>query len=242
MVRRVLVCIFLMCIAGFHESYAEDEDDKNTLAVEYPDAGKPEGKLAEFFGMKKIAWLGIDFRKAKFIGMDIDFEGPEMLRLKYIPIWNYLVKKYGQQFSGAFGLESKDMPIDYEKMVDLNGGVAGLRIIPEDEKMKQLSFEQIGELVKLYSTGTGVDTGAAIVVDEFNYPKRRAVMHLVLIDMRTKKIIFSVRSVSKASGAYVGMYWFSAIRRMMKEVSRQYGGWKNKYPLKDDDLPFKGRY
>lgn len=177
-----------------------------------------------------IAWLGIDFSQARFIGDYKKFRTEaDALRLMealnelmIIEKTKYDVRKMLRKQNVYLKL---DVTIDHNKTINI-----GALLADSLKSHDHLVIDNIKEIVSQYSFKGNTGIGLMYNVETFNKKKSEALIWVTFINMDTKDVIFSERLGQEPGGFGLRNFWAGAIDDMMSRVRRKkIKEWELKY-------------
>lgn len=176
------------------------------------------------FSEKKVAWLGIDFTLAKFIGAD-GFTEPDQIKTHYFNEWNYLIVREPERYDieSAFDLDSISYRIDYlinaHQQIDMSTYI--------QENPHYVSENEIKTALSKYDmTSVTEEVGISFFVETFNKNLEEAQIWVVLSDIQTKTIFFSRKLKGIPQGFGFRNYWAGAIREVVEICASSQKKWK----------------
>ncbi len=188
--------------------------------------------INEFFNNSelKLTYLGIDFTKARLINAESANSFDIRNRL-YNSINDVVVnepKKY--DIAGAFHKSNVNS--------DLSAVKAGTEKINAEEIVSsntadfdRLKETDIASVVKALSIEKKSGIGLLFVMEGMKKVDKKGIASIwvVLVDMKTKKILMTERFESKATGIGFRNYWASTIKETLDEIEKKkYSEWKSK--------------
>ena len=176
------------------------------------------------FSEKKVAWLGIDFTLAKFIGAH-GFTEPDKIKSHYFNEWNYLIVREPERYKiqSAFNLDSMLYRIDHvlstHEQIDMSTYI--------QEKPHYVSENEIQAALSNYDMSlVQEEVGISFFVENFNKNLEEAQIWVVLSDIQTKTIFFSRKLVGTPEGFGFRNYWAGAIRGVIESCSKSLKKWQ----------------
>lgn len=188
--------------------------------------------LNEFFNNSELplTYLGIDFSKARLINSESANSFDIRNRL-YSSINDVVVnepKKY--DIIGAFRKSNVGS--------DLSAVKAGTEKINAEEivssntaDFNRLKESDIASVVKALSIEKKSGIGLLFVMEGMKKVDKKGIasVWVVLVDMKTKKVLMMERFESKATGIGFRNYWASTIKETLNEIEKnKYKEWKSK--------------
>lgn len=176
--------------------------------------------VSKVFSSPTVVWLGIDFTRAKFIGLSED--SPHTIKDEYFKAWNDLT-----------------IDMDLAKMFQKTAaykdpnGVSKLNHDRETETMKandeaEMSAETIGDIVNVIPTGqkkTGL--GLVFVVQSFNKTAATATVHVTFFDIASRKVLLSKKVVGKPGSGNTKSAWVAALKDIFSQIDKkEFKNWR----------------
>ncbi len=176
--------------------------------------------VSKVFSSKTVVWFGIDFTKAKMIGLGD--ESPHTIRDEYFKAWNDIT-----------------IDMDLAKMFEKNAaykdpnGISKLNRARETENMKaseetELSPEKIAEMVKVVPVGQKKDgLGLVFIVQSFNKTAGAATVWVTFFDIATRTVLLSKKVVGKPGGGNAKNVWTAALKDVFQQVEKkEFKAWR----------------
>jgi hypothetical protein len=173
---------------------------------------------------KEIVWFGMDFSKAKFVGVG-EATGYEM-RAKYIPAWNNLILAEQKKFDVKKAFKKDNVYFDIASVNEIN--IA----LKEDAMMSPNSYKldrsEVDGLIRNYkSTEKKEGVGVAFIIESFDKPAVNASAYVVFFDIASKKVLLCEKVQGKPAGIGVRNYWAGAIKAMLTLIEESdLSSWK----------------
>lgn len=189
--------------------------------------------LNEFFNNSELhlVYLGIDFTKARLIN-DPDANSFD-IRNKVYPSINSLIINEPKKFDIAAAFHKSNVGSDFTATRARNEKINAEEILSSNtEDFYRLNAEDIAAVVK--GLALGGKTGIALLFVMEGMKKMgksgEASVWVVLLDMKTKKVLMTERFENKASGIGARNYWASAIKATLEDIEKKkYKDWKVQY-------------
>jgi hypothetical protein len=183
-------------------------------AVNAQDAGKVWGSLT-------MSWFGVDFTKAKMIGLD---DSPHKIRDEYFKAWNDVT--IDMDLAKMF--QKNSVAKDPNSITKLNLARETETLTSTDET--ELSKETIEGMVKqIIPTGGSKKEGLGLVfiVQSFNKGTGMATVDVTFFDIATRKVIWLKKMTGKASGGPAKTAWAAAIKDIFSQIDKkEFKAWK----------------
>ena len=189
--------------------------------------------LNEFFNNSEmhLTYLGVDFSKARLIN-DPNANSFDVRNKLYSSINNVVVnepKKF--DISGTF--RKTHVGSDLTAVRTRNEKINAEEILSSNtEDFYRLKESDISAVVKGLDLSGKTGVGLLFVMEGMKKQGKsgEASVWVVLLDMKTKKVLMTERFENKASGIGARNYWASTIRATLDDIDRkQYKEWKTKY-------------
>ena len=184
-----------------------------SLVLNAQDAGK-------VFGSQTLVYYGIDFTKAKMIGLGE--ESPHKIRDEYFKAWNEVTI-------------DMDLAKTFQKnavMKDPNG-ISKMNFARETETLKaddeaELSKEAIAEMVKAMPVGQKkAGVGLVFIVQSFNKTAATAITHVVFFDIADRTVLWSKKMTGKPSNGAAKTAWATALKDIFSQIEKkEFKAWK----------------
>ncbi len=188
---------------------------------------------ADVFNEKnEITWLGLDFTQVKFIGSATQWSDAgeitnEQLVGKYFPSWNQLFINEPKKFDVAGAVNRSEVKYATEITEKANKAAKGKEFFsdnPDDYSL--LNEEKISALVKKYDFAGKSGIGLLFFVEGMSKGKEEASMWVTFVDMKDKKVLYTVRQTGKSGGFGFRNYWAKPFALVLKDVKSNYSKWK----------------
>lgn len=189
--------------------------------------------LNEFFNNSemRLTYLGIDFTKARLIN-DPNANSFDV-RNKLYPSVNYVVINEPKKFDIAGAFRKSNVGNDLSAVNARNEKINAEEITSSNTddfyRLKEADFTSIVKGLDI-SGKSGI--GLLFVMEGMKKQGKggEASMWVLLIDMKSKKVLMSERFENKASGIGSRNYWASTIRGTLEDINKKkYKEWKAKY-------------
>jgi hypothetical protein len=165
-----------------------------------------------------ITYLGIDFSQSKLIG-DPGAYAAE-IRDKYYQGINGVVvnepKKY--DFMKAF---EREVPSDLSFVEDKNAKADAAKILSSNSAdFSRFTPATIDEIVRSYSFSGKKGVGLLFIMESMSKTLQQAAVYVTLVNMETRKVIFTDRVIGKAGGFGFRNYWAKSIDGVLNEIQK----------------------
>ena len=187
----------------------------------------------DFFTEKSVAWYGIDYSRAKFIGSFAQFKDAgtldgKALVDKYFSGWNAVIPHEPQKYDVAKFLNKESSYNDLAAVTQVNSETIPDGIMQENDYT--LSESEIPAMVKKYKGGDKTEgLGAVFITESYNHSKESATYYVVIFDIASKQVLISEKYSAKPGGFGVKNFWISTALKTFQQVSDNYGKWKKNY-------------
>lgn len=188
---------------------------------------------ADIFNEKnEITWLGLDFTQVKFIGSATQWGEAgeitnEQLREKYFPSWNQLFIDEPKKFDVAGAVNRAQVQYATEVTANVNKAAKKKDYFsdnPDDYSL--LNEEKVTALVKKYDFSGKSGIGLVFFVEGMSKAKEEASMWVTFVDMKSKKVLYTVRQTGKSGGFGFRNYWAKPFALVLKDMKSNYKKWK----------------
>ena len=180
-----------------------------------------------------ITWLGIDFTHAKLAGefnhfMQAGDNSVSEIKEVYIPAWNKIILNENKKYDIKGALRKDRIVYDIDMIMKKNTEIELAEI--ESYNSPNYSKEDIEQFVNEYSLENKEGVGLVFVVEAFNKMQEEAVVDVVFVDLKSKKILFQEKVIGKPMGFGLRNYWAGAIYHIIREIKEtKYSYWKSMY-------------
>lgn len=182
--------------------------------------------LSEFLNNKnsKTYWLGVDYSQVKLIGDG--FEGlldssgePVELRDKYAQDWNDLIIRESSKYAFDKALRKNEV-INATAQTDQRNRTMNLKNVMVNAA-QNLSESDIHKHVASINFDVKDGYGVMMIMESLDKDRAQAILHFVIIDLPTKKIL----KVEQFSGAPKGFgfrnFWARPIYDALQEINKK---------------------
>lgn len=209
MIRSILTGILLTCLSPFLHG-------QNVNAI--------------FEEATPLAWLGLDFTSAHFIGDGDKFSADQaiydlMEKLNVLMIAEESKYSIGKTFKKTTVINTTDIATKKNKRLDVSSMLSDS---PED--FKHLTTDLINEIVQQYDFEGKDGIGVMFNIESFDKLSQRGSIWITFIDMPAKKVLLTEQLSARPMGFGIRNYWAGCIHSIMQKI--QYGkfkDWKKKY-------------
>jgi hypothetical protein len=178
-------------------------------------------------GSGDITWLGLDFSQARFIGPASQFKDAgeitnDEFRDKYTVAWNQLYIDEQKKFNVAEMVRQPSVKYALEVTAKANGNIKKDFFNSSPNDFKTLDEKKIADLVKGYNFQGKTGNGVLFFVEGMSKGLGEAGAWVTLVDMQTKKVIFTTYKTGKAGGFGFRNYWAKSFYNIMKEAKSDF--------------------
>lgn len=189
--------------------------------------------LNEFFNNSEmhLTFLGVDFSKAKLINDPTanSFD----VRNKVYPGINSTVVGDPKRYDIAGAFHKTNVSSDISAVNAKNEKINAENILSSNtEDFNHFTESDITAVVKGLSISGKTGIGLLFVMEGMKKMAKAgdASVWVVLIDLKSKKVLMSERFENKAGGIGLKNYWASTIRATLDDIKKKkYKEWKSKY-------------
>jgi hypothetical protein len=200
-VKRFLVAMLLIGLAGMHRLRADDSTSSNTLV-----------------------WCGLDYSLVKMIGT-ADFNQPAEIFPGTLSEWNglFMTEMLPKLEKMAPGLQS-----DTDGVHAKNERASAKQIVREDGTMSEMvdasdiKDKDIARQVDSYRLNKSEGLGLVFIMDRLVKAQERGCIYVVFFDIKTRKVVYSERFVGKAGGFGFRNYWFRPVKEAVDKLPKLY--------------------
>ena len=176
---------------------------------------------------KDITWLGLDFSQAKFIGPASQFKDAgeitkEEFRDKYTVSWNQLFIDEQKKFNVAEMVHRPTVKYALEVTAKANGNIKKEFFGASPNDFRTLDEKKIGDLVSKYDFQGKTGAGVLFFVEGMSKGLAEAGAWVTLVDMKTKKVLFTTFKTGKAGGFGFRNYWAKSWANILKEAKSDF--------------------
>ncbi|RYG02772.1 MAG: hypothetical protein EOO02_09835 [Chitinophagaceae bacterium] len=188
-------------------------------------------KLSEVFNSEsKLFYLGIDFTKARLID---DAGANEIdIRDKQFGGINDLIVNEPKKYDLAKAFHRSEIDHDLGPVAERNSRVNAADIkSTSSADFERLKEADIASIVKSFNYGKASGTGILFVMEGMSKSKKAASIWVVLIDIKSKKLLMTERVEAKVAGGFSWRnYWASSVRTLIDSIEKsKFKEWKKKY-------------
>lgn len=178
-----------------------------------------------FNSTTKVTWLGIDYSNAQLVGDFAQIYGAgsqntDEVKDKYFPAWNNLFFTERDKYNLNDMLRNNNIAYEIDMVMKLNDKANSNEL--RSYKPKTYSKDDIKSFVRKYPLSSKRGIGVVLVTESLNKEEKLAFYHFVVLDMRTKKVLFQERLVGKPGGFGLRNYWAGSINNVIKDITKVY--------------------
>lgn len=178
-----------------------------------------------------ITFFGLDFSKAKIIGMD-KFKPPQKDEQYYFEAWNHLLLSEVQKYDVRRAFMKHTIIYAFDPVLERNKEISredfiGRRI------PKNFSKQDLEELINAYDTKKVEGKyGLSLIVHSFNRYQEKGYLYIVFFDIKTKEVIFYEKMTGEAGGFGFRNYWARTFYNVLADI-RDYKlrHWRNQFGI-----------
>ena len=206
--------LYLLLILGLFSFAPSSNSIFAQTSVEYLKSGK-----------ETLIWLGIDFSHVKLIGEFSQFNGAgdknsRQIRDIYFPAWNQIVLAEPEKYDIRGMLRKNEVFYDIDYILGLNADTELSEM--ESYNAPKYTKEDIQGFIKTYKPGKEEGVGVAFLVECLNKNAGEAVIHFVMMDLKTKNLILHERLIAEPRGFGIRNYWAGAIYKVIQDITSKY--------------------
>jgi len=161
-----------------------------------------------------VVWAGLDYSKVKMIGVS-DFNQPDIFP-GMLTAWNEL---FMEEILEKLQKElHKTITADIDGVLKRNNRATAAQIEIRNGNDEPTSFtpEQIAAEVKSYKLSKESGVGLVLIIESMEKPE--AYIDTVWFDIETREVLDVQSDWYKAGGFGFRNYWFSPVKRAIKEI------------------------
>jgi len=187
---------------------------------------------ASFFKDESIPalYLGIDFTKAKLINDEVS--KADIIQDRQFNGINELMIKENKKYNFQEAYRRATWEIDISEVEKRNQNVnPALLKSSNDSDLHRMRKPDVDTLVSSFDFGTHKGYGILLIVQGMNKPKKLMTVWYTLVDMESKKVLFTYLLTGGVEGGFgFRNYWSSAIKSTIIYVkNRSYDEWKQRF-------------
>ena len=177
------------------------------------------------FSNVPVSWLGIDFSHVKLIGEFSQIYGAGeqsdiQIRDKYFPAWNKLILNEPDKYD-LKGMLNKDTVIyDIDMLMKINSSTPLENM--ESYSSPNYTEEDIKNFLSSYNTEGKKGMGVLFLAESLNKIAKEAYFHFIVIDLKTKELLFHERLRGVPKGFGIRNYWAGSIYRIIKQIKTEH--------------------
>ena len=189
------------------------------------------GKLSaqtfqDFFKQEtNVTWLGVDFTDVKVMG-HTDTEVEDLVERHFAGINDVILnepKKY--DLPKAFHKASVSSDLSFVKAK--NKTINDTKIAStNDADMTRFTKASIEKMVKGYDFGSKKGIGVIFFMEGMSKAKEKAAMWVTIIDMSSKKVLYTERMEEKVGGFGLKNYYAKSVYEALDDIEDKYKDWK----------------
>ncbi len=175
----------------------------------------------------EITWLGLDFSQTKFIGSATQFKDAgeitnEDFRDKFTTAWNQLFIDESKKFNVAEMVNRPEVKYSIDVAEKANSILKKDFFSNNPSDFKTIDEKKIADLVKNYDFLGKTGVGLLFFVEGMSKGQEQAAAWVTLVDMKTKKVIFTTYKTGKSGGIGFRNYWAKSWYNILKETKSDF--------------------
>jgi hypothetical protein len=174
-----------------------------------------------------ITWLGLDFSQARFTGPATQYKDAgavtqEEFRDKYTIAWNQLFIDEQKKYDVAEMVHRPTVKYALEVTAKANANIKKDLFGGGPDDLRTLDEKKIGDLVSNYDFQGKTGSGVLFFVEGMSKGEAKAGAWVTLVDMKTKKVLFTTFKIGKAGGFGFRNYWAKSWVNIMKDAKSNF--------------------
>jgi len=177
--------------------------------------------IKEVFSSSKtaMAFVGIDFSHAKMVGSE-GFSDPEKIQSYYFGVWNGLMISEADKYDVKKAFMKQDLAYNLDVVEKFNNEVDFIDLVTNSTP-KSFKDEQIQSMVQRYDlSDIDAQYGIAFIVHSFNKLQEMGYIHVVIFDVKSKKVLFNKKMTGEAGGFGFRNYWARSVYNIIKDIQK----------------------
>ncbi len=167
------------------------------------------------FTGEKIVWFGLDFTKARLIG--VNDEKPDVIVNEYLELWNMPMLYEADKFPIASTFRKVTVQYDAEVVKARNKKVTKQSLFNDNEAI--ITTAAIEQMISEYTGSKKTGLGVVFFVESFNKKKKLATMHVTFFDIATRKVLLTRRLTGEPGGGGLKYYWANSVSRIFHDIT-----------------------
>jgi len=192
--------------------------------------------IKDFFSNNStpLTYLGIDYYRNRIINQ-VGISASDMKSRYYEGMNDVVVNEMEKNYKigEAFNRAGSSVTVDISAVTDRNGKVDVKDIGSSSEAdFNRLTEADIASEIKALSLKDKSGIGLVFIMEGMKKDDKKGFgsVWVVLVDMKTKKVLMNERMEQEAAGFSPRNYWVSVIKRSIVDIEKKsYKKWKNKY-------------
>lgn len=183
--------------------------------------------IKEFFNSSEVplTYLGIDFTQAKLYN-DAGANVMDIRSRLYAQI-NQLIVNEKKKYDISEAFSKSNVTNDISLTLEKNTKIDAEKILDSKQPAERLKKADIETLVKGYNFEGKKGIGLLIVMENMDKAASQATMFYTLIDMNTKKVLFTERLSGESGGIGFRNSWAKPIANTLTAIKKsKYKEWK----------------
>lgn len=178
--------------------------------------------IKEIFLSSKVGltFLGIDFSLAKMVGSE-GFSDPEAIQSQYFGKWNYLLLDENEKYDLKGAFRKRNIDYDIDVVTENNDNVEYIDMVT-NKTPKSLTDEEIQKTVKKYKIDSDNALGLVFMVHSFNKLQEQAIVHVLVINNKSRKVLFNEKISGKPGGFGMRNYWGRSFYNILNDIKKTY--------------------
>ncbi|MGE7776907.1 hypothetical protein [Chitinophaga caseinilytica] len=182
----------------------------------------------------KLTWIGLDWTKTRLIG-DAAAKADQIVEKNFVEVNQKVVNEY-KKFDVAKAFRRSEVSTDIGPVNKRTAKIDPDNLLSDNsDDYQHLKPEDITTLVKGFDFNGKTGIGIVWFVEGINKTKKEMSAYVTLVDMKTKKVLFTERMVGKMGGkfgvafGYANMY-LSGVKSILDDIEKdKYKEWKSTY-------------
>lgn len=175
-----------------------------------------------------ITYLGVDFSELKYIGdsgADVD-----AIKNKWFAAINDVVVNEPKKYDLRKAFQKSDVPSDLSFVTARNATAESGKIISfKSDDYSRFTPATIAAKVKEYNFGGKKGVGLLFITEAWNKNLKEASMYVTLLDMGSRRVIFTERMTGKAGGFGFRNFWVHPVLDVIEQIERRkLSEWRNR--------------
>ncbi|MBC7891267.1 MAG: hypothetical protein H7Y12_03565 [Sphingobacteriaceae bacterium] len=173
-----------------------------------------------FNSSEPITYLGVDFSDVKFLGesaADVD-----AIKNKWFAAINDVVVNEPKKYDLKKAFQKSDVPSDLSFVTAKNATADASKIISfKSEDYSRFTPATIASKVKEYNFGGKKGVGLLFITEAWNKNTKEASMYVTLLDMGSRRVIFTERMTGSGRGFGFRNFWVHPVLDVIEQIERR---------------------